>query len=195
MMIGRRPQTASRARTTAWAPARRHPGMTLADGNDVSQPGCRFPGIRTRRRPFRAADERPGARAGNGGIRCPVPAARRVHRGRRRDLRPGPDRVRARQHGPERTLAVPAVPRPGRRSRRLRGAADPPRRAGRIRAGAPPGRLGPGRRLRQLQLRPTRRTAPEPPRRSGSCPSSAPSCSSSRCGNCGSGPRAGQTGR
>ena len=121
--------------------------------------GCRA--VRARRAPLRAADERPGARAGDGGIRCPVPAARRVHRGRRRDLRPGPDRVRAGQHGPDRTLAVPAVPGPGRRGRRLRRAADPPRRAGRIRARAPPGRLGPGRGLRQLQLDP--RAAP--PRR------------------------------
>ena len=44
MIMGRRPQTAGRAKTTAWAPARRHPGMTLADWNDASQPGCRFSG-------------------------------------------------------------------------------------------------------------------------------------------------------
>ena len=56
---------------------------------------------------------------------------------RGRDLRAGPDRVRPLQHGPARAVAVPAVPRAGRRGRSLRGAAGPPRRAGRVRAWRP----------------------------------------------------------
>ena len=159
-MIVRRPQAASTGRHASVASVRRHPGgcesRAVRGGSRRAGQGARVG-----RAPARAADERRGARAGDGGIRRPVPAARRVHRRRRRDLRPGPDRVRPGKHGPDRTLAVPAVPGPGRRGRRVRRAADPPCRAGRIRARAPPGRLGPGRRLRQLQLDP--RAAP--PRR------------------------------
>ncbi len=159
-MIVRRPQAAStgRQRQRGIRPAAPW-RMRVTGGPRGSRRAGQ--GARVGRAPARAADERRGARAGDGGIRRPVPAARRVHRRRRRDLRPGPDRVRPGKHGPDRTLAVPAVPGPGRRGRRVRRAANPPCRAGRIRASAPPGRLGPGRRLRQLQLDP--RTAP--PRR------------------------------
>ena len=89
---------------------------------------------------------------GDGSVRGPVRAARRVRVDCGGHLRAGPGGFRPLEHGSPRTLALPAVLRAGRRGRSLRGAAGAPGRAGRAGPGAPAGRVGPGRRQQLLQL-------------------------------------------
>ena len=89
---------------------------------------------------------------GDGSVRGPVCAARRVRVDCGRHLRAGPGGFRPLEHGSPRTLALPAVLRAGWRGRSLRGAAGAPGSAGRAGPGAPAGRVGPGRLQQLLQL-------------------------------------------